>query len=100
MSNSSIWSIDRALSGATIPAQSGPRSNVSEGVLHIPQSSSITGATPSDCLVLYPGHSFMESYTPTVYLRIQSYIPTVYVEHTDCIPAEDAGIQSVCSTAS
>ena len=30
------------LSGATIPGQSGPGSNGNEGVLHIPQSSSIT----------------------------------------------------------
>ena len=37
--------------------QSGPGSNGNEGVLHIPQSSSITGTSPSDCLVLYPGHS-------------------------------------------
>ena len=28
-----------------------------EGVLRIPQSSSITKTSPSDCLVLYPGHS-------------------------------------------
>ena len=28
-----------------------------EGVLHIPQSSSITGTSPSDCLVSYSGHS-------------------------------------------
>ena len=27
-----------------------------EGVLRILQSSSITGASPSDCLVSYPGH--------------------------------------------
>ena len=27
------------------------------GVLHIPQNSSITGTSPSDCLVSYPGHS-------------------------------------------
>ena len=33
-----------------------------EGVLHIPQSSSITGATPSDCLVSYPRNSLGESY--------------------------------------
>ena len=37
--------------------QSGPRSNVNEGVLSIPQSPSITGTSPSDCLVSYPGHS-------------------------------------------
>ena len=28
-----------------------------EGVLCLPQSSSITGTSPSDCLVSYPGHS-------------------------------------------
>ena len=59
MSNSSIWlPIDRTLSGVTTPGQSGPGSDGNEGVFHIPQSSSITGASPSDCLVLYPGHSF------------------------------------------
>ena len=30
-----------------------------KGVLRIPQSSSITGTSPSDCLVLYPGHSLV-----------------------------------------
>ena len=35
MSNSSIWAIDRILSGATTPGQSGPGSNGNNGVLHI-----------------------------------------------------------------
>ena len=39
MSNNAIWPI----SGATNPDQSGPGSDGNEGVLHIPQSSSITG---------------------------------------------------------
>ena len=52
---SSIQPINRALSGATILGQSGSGSNSKEGVLHIPQSSSITGTSPSDCLVSYPG---------------------------------------------
>ena len=56
MSNSSIWHIDRILSSANTPGQSGPGSNGNEGVLCIPQSSSITGALPSDFLTLYPGH--------------------------------------------
>ena len=43
MSNSSIWPIDRNLSGATIPEQTEQGSNDSKGTLHIPQSSSITG---------------------------------------------------------
>ena len=48
---------DRALSGATTPGQSGPGSDGNEGLLHIPQSSSITGTSPADCLVSYRGHS-------------------------------------------
>ena len=59
-----IWPIDSALSGATIPGQSGPGSNGNEEVLWIPQSSSITGASPSDCLVSYPGHSLGGGLTP------------------------------------
>ena len=46
-----------ALSGTTNPGQRGPGSDGSEGVLHIPQSSSIPGTSLSDGLVLYPGHS-------------------------------------------
>ena len=46
-----------ALSGATMPSQSGPGSNGNEGVLHIPQNPSITGTSPSDCIVSYSGHS-------------------------------------------
>ena len=38
------------LSGATIPGQSGPGSDGNEGVLRIPQRSSIAGTSPSDCL--------------------------------------------------
>ena len=37
MSNGSIWPIDRALSGATTPGQSGSGSDDKEGVLCIPQ---------------------------------------------------------------
>ena len=44
MSNSSIWPIYRILSGAITLVQNGPGSNGNEGILHIPQSSSITGA--------------------------------------------------------
>ena len=45
--------------------QSGPGSDSSEGELHIPQSSSITGTSPSDCLVSYLGHSLEETYPST-----------------------------------
>ena len=62
-----------ALSGATIPGQSGPRSNGNKGVLRIPQSSSITRASPSDCLVSYPGHSsYASAEKQLVYLQPQS----------------------------
>ena len=51
-----------SLSGATTLGQSGPGSNGDKGVLCIPQSSSITGTSLSDYLVLYPGHSLGGSY--------------------------------------
>ena len=59
---SSIWPRDRILSGATTPGQRGSGRNGNEGVLRIPQSFSITEASPSDCLVSYLGHSLKESY--------------------------------------
>ena len=43
------------LSNAISPCQNGPGS---DRVLHIPHSSSITGTSPSDCLVSNAGHSF------------------------------------------
>ena len=45
------------LSDATTSDQSGPGSDGNEGVLCIPQRSSITGTSSSDCLVSYWGHS-------------------------------------------
>ena len=56
-SNSSIWSIDRTLSIATTPGHSRPGSDGNEGVDLIPQIYSITGASSSDCLISYTGHS-------------------------------------------
>ena len=50
---SSIWLIDRTLSGATTPGQNGPGCDGNEGALCILQSSSITGASPSDCFMSY-----------------------------------------------
>ncbi len=45
--------------------QSGPGKDGNNGVLHTPQSSSITGTSPSDCLVSYVGHSFGVFYSPS-----------------------------------
>ena len=55
---SSIWHIEKNLSGATTSGPSRPGSNGKEGLLCIQQSSSTTGTTPPDCLVSYLGHSF------------------------------------------
>ena len=52
------------LSSATTPSQSGLGSDGNEEVLRIPQTSSITEISLSDCLVLYPGHSLVEGLTP------------------------------------
>ena len=57
MSNSSIQPIDRILSSATTLGQSVPMSDGNKGVLCIPQSSSITEASPLDCLVSFSEHS-------------------------------------------
>ena len=57
-SNTSIWYIDRTLSGATTLGQSGSGSDGHEGVLWNHQSSSTTAASPSDCLMSYPWHSY------------------------------------------
>ena len=72
---SSIWSIYRALSGTTIPGQIGPGSYGNEGVLRIPQSSNITGASSSDCLVSYPGHLLERGSYPSA--EVQSMYSTV-----------------------
>ena len=56
MSNGSIWAIDRTLSGTTTPGQSGPGSDGNQEVLCILQSSK-TGASPSNYLISYLGHS-------------------------------------------
>ena len=55
---SSIWPLDSTLSGATTVGQSEPWSDGNEGVLRIPQRSNITGASPSNSLVSYLGHSW------------------------------------------
>ena len=75
MSNSSIWPIDRTLSGAIIPGQSRPESDGNKGVLHIPQSCNINEASSSDCLVSYPGHLLGESYPSAEMQSVYSTAP-------------------------
>ena len=66
---SSILPIDKTLLGDITLGQSGPGSDGNERVLHIPQSSSIIGTSPSDCLVSYPGHTLGKSY-PSVEMQL------------------------------
>ena len=54
---SSIWPIEKTLSGAITLDQSGAGGNGNKWVLSLSQSSSITGTSPSDCLASYPGDS-------------------------------------------
>ena len=61
MLKSSVWPVDRTLSHATTPGKSGPGSNGNESALRILQSSSITEASQSDCLLSYLGHSLGEA---------------------------------------
>ncbi len=78
----SIYPINRTLSGATIPDQSGPGSDGNEGVLSIPQRPSITGTSTLDCLVSYLGHSLRESNPAAVMLSVYSAAPSNWV--TNC----------------
>ena len=75
--------MDKALSSATTPIQSRHGNNGSEGVLHIPQSSSITGTSPLDCLVSYPGLPLGEgSYPLLEVLSVYSTLPANRAIHT------------------
>ena len=74
MQSSSIQPIGRALSGSTIPGQSGPGSSGNEEGPHIPQSSSITGTSPSDCFMSYPGYSLNGGSHPSA--EVQSVYST------------------------
>ena len=74
MSNSSIRLINRTLSGATTPGQRGSGHDGREDELCIPKSSSCAETSPSDCLILYAGHSLEESYPSA---EIQSVYSTV-----------------------
>ena len=62
MSNSPIWPVDRTLSGTTTLSQNGPGSYGNEGVLCMPQSSSINEVSKTDGLVSYPRHSLRETW--------------------------------------
>ena len=71
-----IWPPDRTLSVATTPVQCEPGSDSNKRVLRIPQSSSITGASPSDSLVSYPGRSWGESNPSAEMQSVYFYSPS------------------------
>ena len=75
MSNSFILSIDRTILSATTPSQGGPGCNGNEGVLSIFQKSR-TRASPSECLVSYPGHTLWLEGESDIYEEIQSMYST------------------------
>ena len=72
---SSIQPIDRNIIRCFTPGQSGPGSNGNKGVLHIPQSSSLSGTSPSDCLVSYLGHSLGGGYPSAEVQSLYSIAP-------------------------
>ena len=72
---SSTRLIDRTLSGSTTLGQSGPGSNSNEGVLHIPQWSSITGALPLNCLMSYLRHLLEKFYSSAEMWSVYSIAP-------------------------
>ena len=75
------------LSGPTCPVQSGPESNVNEGVLCTTPNSSITGALSSDCLISYSRHLLDGIYS---FAEIQSVDSTAPVNWT-----RDNGVDSL-----
>ena len=81
MLNSSIWPIDRTLSGATTPGQSGSSSDGSEEVLYFPQISK-AGVIPSECFVSYPGDSLGERVLPLCKGAIGVFYRTPHHTHT------------------
>ena len=77
---STIWHIDRILSGVITPDLSGPGSDGNKEVLCIPQSFSITKPSPSYCLVSYPGQSLEGSYPSTEMQSVYSTTPGDWAE--------------------
>ena len=58
------------LSGATTLGQNGPGSGGKKGIFRILQSSIITEASASDCLVLYPRHSLRWGSYPSAEMQL------------------------------
>ena len=72
---SSIWPIDRPLSGSTTPGKSGLKSNGNEEVLHFPPKYSIIGTWPWYFLESYCAYSLRESYPSAEMQSLYSTTP-------------------------
>ena len=68
-------------SSATTPGQGEPGSNGNKGVLHIPQSSSITRFSPSYCLVSNK-HTHWRS--PTLYITREGTSKCIIMQEKNC----------------
>ena len=66
--------MDRTLSCATCIGHSEPGSDGNEGVFYIP------GASPSDCLMSYPGHLLEESCPSVEMHSVYSTAPANWVD--------------------
>ena len=103
MSNSSVWPINRTVSGATTSGQSGPGSDGNEGALFFSQSSNITGASPSDCLMSYLGHSSRVGVYPSAEMKsVYSTAPNNWTErpplHLGVVAVEKGAFWSPTTT--
>ena len=97
---SSVWPKDRTLSSAVTLCLSRPVSNGNKRIPFIPQSSSITGASPSDCLVSYPGQSLRECYPSAEMQSVYSTVSGEWVTvHSLVESYPSVEMQSVYSAA-
>ena len=78
---SSIWSIDMPLSDTTTSGLSRPENDSNKGILRIPQSSSISEASPPDCFVSYPGNSLRYSYPSAELESVYSAVPVDWAKY-------------------
>ena len=90
MSNSSVWPIDKTLSDATTPDQSGHGSDGNEGVFHLPQNSK-TWASSSHSWVSYVTHWLQKSYPSNKMQSVQYTAPVLQYNrfHTPVIRRHD-----------
>ena len=90
---------NRALSGAIPPGHNGPGSDGNKEVLCISQGSRITRASPSDCLVSYPGHSFVGFYLFAEMQSVYSTVPADLAMHLVSLQSwtsEECGVPLHC----